>query len=54
MPLKSGKSRATISYNIRELVHSGYPQNVAIAIALSKANPTRRKQKTATWKRKGK
>lgn len=37
MPLKPGSSRATISSNISELVHSGRPQRQAIAIALSNA-----------------
>jgi hypothetical protein len=37
MPLKSGKSAAAKSYNIRELVRSGRPQKQAVAIALDKA-----------------
>lgn len=37
MPLKSGKSRAVVSANIRELVDSGRPQKQAVAIALEKA-----------------
>jgi hypothetical protein len=36
MPLKSGKSKKVASENISELVHSGYPQKQAIAIALQK------------------
>lgn len=36
-PLKSGKSRETISSNIRKLRHEGYPENQAVAIALSKS-----------------
>lgn len=37
MPLKRGKSKETVSSNISELRHSGYPQKQAIAIALSQA-----------------
>lgn len=37
MPLKKGKSRKVVSENIRELKHSGRPQNQAIAIAMKKA-----------------
>lgn len=45
MPLKKGKSKATISANIRELMHSGRPQKQAIAIAMSEAGMSRRKRK---------
>ena len=37
MPLKSGRSKATISANIRTEMHAGRPQKQAIAIAMSKA-----------------
>ena len=37
MPLTKGKSKATISKNIRELRASGRPQKQAVAIALDKA-----------------
>lgn len=37
MPLKKGKSKKVISFNIRELMGAGYPQRQAIAISLSQA-----------------
>ena len=41
MPLKKGKSKATISYNIREMMHAGYPQKQAVAASLSQARRAR-------------
>lgn len=45
MPLKRGKSKATISSNIRELRHSGRPQKQAVAIAMRQAGKAKPKKK---------
>lgn len=37
MPLKPGKSQATISRNISEMVHAGHPHRQAVAAALDTA-----------------
>lgn len=44
MPLKKGRSKKTISANIRKLVKEGYPAKRAVAASL----------RTAHYKRKGK
>ena len=36
-PLKKGKSKATISANVSEMIHSGRPKKVAVAAALDTA-----------------
>jgi hypothetical protein len=41
MPLKKGSSKATISSNIREMMHSGHPQKQAIAAAMRQAGKSR-------------
>lgn len=43
MPLKKGSSKATVSKNISELRHSGYPQKQAVAIAMHKAGKSNAK-----------
>jgi len=37
MPLKSGKSRKTISQNIKKLREENYPEKQSVAIALSES-----------------
>lgn len=37
MPLKSGKSKAVVSANIKTEMKAGKPQKQAVAIAMSKA-----------------
>lgn len=48
MPIKKGKSKAVVSANISELMHSGRPQKQSVAIALKsagKSKPTKRSKK---------
>jgi hypothetical protein len=49
MPLKTGKSKATISSNIKTEMESGKPQKQSVAIALSEA----RRSGSKTHKKKG-
>lgn len=44
MPLKHGKSKKVISENIREMMHSGHPEKVAIAAAMRQAGKSRRRK----------
>jgi hypothetical protein len=45
MPLKKGKSAATITHNIREMTAAGHPRRQAIAAALNQANKPKPKGK---------
>lgn len=42
MPLKSGKSKAVVSQNIRTEMQAGKPQKQAVAIAMSKAGKSKK------------
>ena len=51
MPLKKGKSKATIAGNIKEMQKSGHPHDQAVAAALREAGvPKKGKGKTSKGK----
>ena len=45
MPLKKGRSNKAVSYNIRELRHSGRPERQAVAIAMRVAGKSKKKKR---------
>ena len=45
MPLKKGKGKKVVGENIRELMHKGYEQTQAIAIALSQSGRSKKKKR---------
>jgi hypothetical protein len=44
MPLKTGKSKKTFSYNVKAEMDAGKPQKQAVAIAYSQARKSKRKR----------
>jgi hypothetical protein len=44
MPLKKGKGKKAVSFNVEELRRSGYPQKQAVAIALATARNERKRK----------
>lgn len=45
MPLKEGSTKEVISYNIKELINSGFKPDQAKAIAYNKAGKGKKKAK---------
>jgi hypothetical protein len=45
MPLINGKSRKTVSKNIKELIKAGHPQKQSVAIALKEVDMAKKNKK---------
>lgn len=45
MPLRKGSGKKTISANISELRHSGYPKDQAIAVSYDYARRSKKRRK---------
>jgi hypothetical protein len=43
MPLKKGKSKKTVSSNVKKLRGEGYPQRQAVAIAMNTAGKSKKR-----------
>lgn len=54
MPLAKGKSKKTISKNVREMMASGYPQKQAVAASLTQARKSGAKKSGKSGKGYGK
>lgn len=45
MPLAKGKSKKTVSKNIRKMMREGYPQKQSVAAALTAARKSRKRRR---------
>jgi len=52
VPLKKGKSKKTVSSNIRKLRKEGYPRKQSVAIALSQTRKSKKKKPKRKKRRK--
>jgi len=43
-PLKAGRSKKVISYNIAEMIRAGHPRNQAVAAAMRSAGSKKKKK----------
>jgi len=50
MPLRKGKSKATVSHNIREMKKAGHSQKQSVAAALSTAGKSKASKKRSRKK----